>query len=498
MSHHFKVIADLLSVVPSAMKRASATLMGASYASVTPELTSSEDRTDDVCLNRAIVEQYRCPEDLLDWELSGTLSEDAGYFRFGANTVCYGHSSCGSRQPGPNAELSDLSHDGTVGSGRVQLPFNPTALIDNLRLERYSPNINAGFQSVLKKAYYVARPIMGVALRSRIQQFRAKKFGTGSFPKWPVDTTVENLCEQFLLLSMKAKGVDRIPFIWFWPNGADACFCMTHDVETEAGRAFCKELMDLNDAYGLKASFQIVPEKRYEVSEEYLESIRSRGFEVAVHDLNHDGRLYDDKEEFLHRAGKISQYAAKWGAKGFRAGALYRNQRWFADLGIAYDMSVPNVAHLDPQPGGCCSVMPYFVGDVLEIPVTAVQDYMLFHILQSRSLDLWKTQIDAIMKKSGLISFIVHPDYIIDQDTKSVYTDLLAYLRELRAQTDAWFALPRDIDAWWRNRRQMHLERAGNSWKIVGPGAERAVLAFAKQAEDGSLVYELEGATVTR
>ena len=67
---------------------------------------------------------------------------------------------------------------------------------------------------------------------------------------------------------------------------------------------------------------------------------------------------------------------------------------WYDDLKFSYDMSVPNVAHLDPQRGGCCTVMPYFLGDILEIPVTTVQDYTLFSILDDYSIDLWKRQIE--------------------------------------------------------------------------------------------------------
>jgi hypothetical protein len=34
---------------------------------------------------------------------------------------------------------------------------------------------------------------------------------------------------------------------------------MTHDLETERGKAFCTELMDIDDSFGIKASFQVVP-----------------------------------------------------------------------------------------------------------------------------------------------------------------------------------------------------------------------------------------------
>ena len=45
---------------------------------------------------------------------------------------------------------------------------------------------------------------------------------------------------------------------------------MTHDVETAAGRDFCQTLMDIDDSFGVKASFQVIPEERYRVDEEFL------------------------------------------------------------------------------------------------------------------------------------------------------------------------------------------------------------------------------------
>jgi len=71
--------------------------------------------------------------------------------------------------------------------------------------------------------------------------------------------------------------------------------------------------MDLNQRFGMAASFQVVPEDRYEVSDKYLDSIRQRGFEVNVQDLNHDGRLYNHRDEFARRAVKINEYGRRWG-----------------------------------------------------------------------------------------------------------------------------------------------------------------------------------------
>src|SRR5208282_2871722 len=141
---------------------------------------------------------------------------------------------------------------------------------------------------------------------------------------------------------------------------------------------------------------------------------------------------------FLRRAKKINRYVKEFGAQGFRAAILYRNLDWFDALNVSYDMSVPNVAHLEPQRGGCCTVFPYFIGRILELPLTTVQDYSLFHILGEYSIDLWKKQAELIMKKHGMISFITHPDYLIDQKTLAVYKTLLTYLSQLRSERNVW------------------------------------------------------------
>jgi hypothetical protein len=311
-----------------------------------------------------------------------------------------------------------------------------------------------------------------------------------SFPNWPVDTTVEALSERLMCYSLRAKGMERVPFVWFWPEGARACVTMTHDVETGAGQDFCSELMDLDDAAGIKASFQMVPEQRYAVSPNLLDSIRRRGFEVGIQDLNHDGRLFDNKEEFIRRAHVINQYGREYGARGFRAAVLYRKTEWFDMLDFAYDMSIPNVAHLDPQRGGCCTVMPFLIGNMLEVPVTTTQDYTLFYLLRHRSMDLWKTQTELILAKNGLVSFIVHPDYLLEPELKALYVQLLQYLRSVREKENLWFARPSDIACWWKTRSQMTVQREGDTWRIVGEGSDRAVLAFA-QVENGRLVYKL-------
>lgn len=444
---------------------------------------------DDSTLVQAVRDRYRCPEGFLDFRLSEELSPDPGYFQFGPDTTCYGRTLKGAHQAQLSSPLCDTLPSVLFDGTQLVLPFDPNEVIDNLRLERYPSGQLGKCEKALKGIYYWLRPLTNRSLRKGIQRLRAVNWQKRRFPQWPVDTTVENICEDLLLLSLRASGVDRIPFIWFWPDGARGCVSMTHDVEAVAGRNFCAQLLDIDDSFGIKASYQIVPEGRYQVTPEFLSRLRDRGSEVGVQDLNHDGRLFDEREEFRRRAALINRYGREYGAKGFRSAVLYRRPEWYEDLDFSFDMSMPNVANLDPQRGGCCTVMPYFIGDILELPLTTIQDYSLFHVLNEHSIDLWRVQLEMILAKNGLASFIVHPDYIIESETQVVYKDLLGLLSELCGREAVWFALPNEIDSWWRARSRMSIVKDGESWQIVGEGADRAVLAFAK-AVDGQLAYE--------
>lgn len=445
--------------------------------------------TKQATLNKALRDYFRCPEVFADFALRGDLCPGEGYFRFGPDVICYGQSSLGNYAETPEKATCDLAHHARTEGETCYLPFDPSAVADNLRCERYlGHGPDKGWEeeqsSWVRKAYYRLRPHLGVPIRKRLQRWWLSGWEKRRFPNWPVDRTVDKMLEKLLALSMKTHRVERIPFIWFWPNGQKSCAIVTHDVEELAGVHFCPTLMDIDDSFGIKSSFQLIPEKRYSAPPSLRERIRERGFEVNVHDLNHDGHLYDSREEFLRRAAKINQYVKEYGAQGFRAGVLYRRLDWYDAYDFSYDMSVPNVGHLDAQRGGCCTVMPYFIGKVLELPVTTSQDYTLFHVFSDYSLDLWQQQIRLITENHGLLSFLVHPDYVLEKRARETYAGLLAQLSQLRKQQEVWMALPREVNQWWRERARMTMVCEAGQWRIKGPGQERARLAYACLAGD--------------
>ena len=446
-------------------------------------------------MSNAVEEFFRCPEGLVRLSSSQDLHPAAGYFQFGPGAVCYGRSILSPSTAANGDPCPDLFPRVTWEGSTLCLPFDAESILNNFWFEHY-PSGGPGTRRTLasqslRRVYYAAKPLLPDPLRRSLQRIYFRKWREIRFPQWPVDTSVELVLERILQLSLAGGKINRIPFIWFWPEGAPAAAIMTHDVETAVGLDFIPRLMDIDDAFDINASFQIVPERRYRVPADLLRAIRARHHEVNVHGLDHGGNLFQDRDTFLKQSSEINRYIRQFDAQGFRSPCMYRNLDWYEALDASYDMSVPNVAHFEPQRGGCCTVFPYFAGKTLELPLTTVQDYTLFHILRDYSIDLWKEQIGVIAARHGLISFIAHPDYMQGDRECAIYKALLDYLSQLRTERSIWITRPGEVNRWWRDRSQMRLVLEDGRWRIEGHGKERARVGYAC-IQDGRIAYSVE------
>src|ERR1700674_359997 len=194
--------------------------------------------------NQVLVDYYKCPEEFGKIETKGKLSEREGFFQFGAGILCYGRCHSGRPQSSPRGPLFDVSGAVEMDQGTVRLPFDLTEVVNNLRLERYATKADPAralrmLKTVARNVYYFLRPWMPISIRKHLQRVNLRGWHRLPFPQWPVDRTVDTILENSLILCMKAKGISSVPFIWFWPEGAQGCAVMTHDVETSAGADFC-------------------------------------------------------------------------------------------------------------------------------------------------------------------------------------------------------------------------------------------------------------------
>jgi hypothetical protein len=156
-------------------------------------------------------------------------------------------------------------------------------------------------------------------------------------------------------------------------------------------------------------------------------------------------------------------------------------------LGFDYDSSSPDTDPFEPQPGGCCSWLPFFNGDLVELPITVPQDHTIFVILGHADERVWIDKIERIREAGGLALLITHPDYVAGTPVLRAYRSLL---HRYRGDEDAWRALPRDVSAWWRRRAATTLVSGTAGWRSEGPAAAETSIMFADPSEQPPSPFE--------
>ena len=255
------------------------------------------------------------------------------------------------------------------------------------------------------------------------------------------------------------------PAFWNgWPGEKRFAFILTHDVETDIGQKRCLELMNIDQKMGFISSFNFVPE-RYNVSEEIRTTLVDHGFEVGVHDLNHDGKLFKSRDIFMVKAQRINRYLKSWGSVGFRSGAMHHHLDWIHELDIEYDASTFDIDPFEPQPDGVGTIFPFWVtrddslDGYVELPYSLPQDFTLFVLLQEKNINIWKKKLDWIASNGGMALLITHPDYMSFQKTKEnqfeiypveYYRELLRYVHDKYAG-EYWNDVPKNVARYVRN-----------------------------------------------
>src|SRR5207249_6707375 len=273
------------------------------------------------------------------------------------------------------------------------------------------------------RIYYGLKPLIPRTIRMGVRRsiaLRTRKRATGVWPIMP--------------------GSEQRPQHWpGWPDGKKFAFVLTHDVETTVGLERGRDLMQLDVDLGFRSSFNFVPEGEYQDPRQLREELTQNGFEVGIHDLRHDGRLYEPDKEFRRNAVSINRYLAEWGAVGFRSAFMLHKLDWLHQLNVAYDASTFDTDPFEPQPEGRHTIFPFWVpapgtrisgasppeanqkpgptagmlrAGYVELPYTLPQDFTLFLLLTEQTANIWLQKVDWIARHGGMALVYVHPDYL--------------------------------------------------------------------------------------
>lgn len=309
------------------------------------------------------------------------------------------------------------------------------------------------------RIYYLVKPVVPLRVRRSIRRWFALRKLSRVQDCWPI-----------------LPGSEKPPAGWAgWPEGKQFAFVLTHDVENRVGYGQVRQLMALEQKYGFRSSFNFIPEGDYRVAGGLVSDLQQAGFEVGVHDLHHDGKLYSSRRDFAEKARRINHYLKEWGAVGFRSGFMLRRLSWLHDLEVQYDASTFDTDPFEPMPDGTGTIFPFWVPrpvyaeprpeapGYVELPYTLAQDSTLFLLMREKTIEIWKRKLDWIAEKGGMALLNLHPDYVqfdgVSNDTPSypaaLYEEFLDYVRTKYGDR-CWHALPREVAALVRDRQLAH------------------------------------------
>jgi len=298
-----------------------------------------------------------------------------------------------------------------------------------------------------KKIYYIIKPFLPrffIGILRRLYSTKQVK----SVLSWPIEPRYAiflwNTLQNLLILTSKQS----VLFRSFWPNRKRFAFVLSHDVETDEGQVFVRKVADLDEHFGFRSIFNFIPE-RYDIDYNLIDELKARGFEIGLHGLLHDGKLFSSHKEFKRRALRINDYLIKFGANGFRSPLTHRHPEWMQSLKLDYDLSFFDTDPYEPMPGGTMSIWPFMIGNFMELPYTLAQDYTLAVVLGEKTPKIWFQKTDFLSKYHGMALVNTHPDYLKRKDIWNIYED---YLKAIQKRTDYWHALPCEVSQWWRNR----------------------------------------------
>jgi len=294
--------------------------------------------------------------------------------------------------------------------------------------------------------FYLIKPFIPRGLQIAARKMLAARKRNSVENVWPIDPRAAHAPQDW-------KG---------WPDQKKFALVLNHDVDTQKGHDRCAELMNLEMRLGFRSSFYFVPEG-YRVSPTQRRSIEQAGFEVGVHGLRHDGKMFKSRKIFDARARRVNDFLKEWEAVGFSSPSMHRNLDWVIDLDIEYDISTFDSDPFEPQNDGVGRIFPFLYENLfsgrsyIEIPYTLPQDHNLFIILGEKDISIWMKKLKWIAENGGMALINTHPDYMRFDGAKcaseeypvSYYLSFLDHVQNKYAG-QYWNALSREVARFWK------------------------------------------------
>lgn len=334
--------------------------------------------------------------------------------------------------------------------GKIASSFDIDDAIDCILSEAYL-NRKRPFTSYLPFHYHLvpAKFRVGIARTLVALKNRTRK---GPFPNWPIDGAADLLRDVRRSLRRYAEndGSNEQPDEISWPGAKRYALCLTHDIDTKEGFRRARNFMELESEFGF-ASCWFVVLKNCRSNSKSLEGMIKAGNEIGCHGDNHDERLaHLGQFEIEARLERYKDIIADYNMRGFRSPCLSRTQALLKALGrfFEYDSTFPDteISSRFSHPRGCCSVLPYYLGMLMELPLTMPQDsaFVFSRKTPEEMLNLWIDKLKWIKAIGGLAVLNVHPDSHFGMKG-AIFDIYRRFLEVIQEDKEAWVTTPSRI-----------------------------------------------------
>ncbi|MEW6096600.1 MAG: polysaccharide deacetylase family protein [bacterium] len=219
-------------------------------------------------------------------------------------------------------------------------------------------------------------------------------------------------------------------------NGKKASLCLTHDVDYLEDFQNIDYIIDMEQRFGLKSSFNFLTSWDYKIEKQILKRLLDNGFEIGLHGHTHDVAFgYRSKEQITTMIKKARDELGVEVA-GFRTPTLAISRKVLEVLEVLkfkYDTSIlgSNVE--------ICFPYQYPGLNIWELPLT-LQDNFLFrdqNLTQDEGFEFTRQMIEDIIKIGGLVVLNLHPQ--ICKINSIFYEKLVNFISQLK---DVWKTTP--------------------------------------------------------